>query len=144
MPERSDKELPLTFTHQSNGKGSLVNRVLVDGGATVNLVPESMLGKLGKRSKDLIYTNVTMINFNGKNSAIKGVVLLNVKVGSINRSTMFIVVPSKTSYNLSLGRDWIHGISAIPATLHQRMILWNKYNEIEEIGSNDSNYYYEQ
>ena len=35
-------------------KGQLVNHVLVDGGAAVNLVPESMLRKLGKTSKELV------------------------------------------------------------------------------------------
>ena len=80
----------------------------------------------------------------GKTSIVKGMVLLNIRVGSIDRPTMFVVVPSKASYNLLLGRDWIHGVGAIPSTLHQRMILWNGDGEIEEIEPDDSNCQYEQ
>ena len=79
-------------------EGWSLNRVLVDGGTTVNLVPKSMLGKLGKTLKDLVQTNVAMTYFNGKTST-------NTRVRNVNRPTMFVVVPSKASYNLLLGRD---------------------------------------
>ena len=82
--------------------GQLVNCALVDGGATINLVLKSMLGKLGKRLKDLVQTNIDVTNCNGKTFAIKGMVLLNIRVGSIDRSNMFVVVLSKASYNLLL------------------------------------------
>ena len=45
--------------------------VLVDGGATVNLVLNSMLSKLGKTSRDLVQTNIAMTNFNGKTIVLK-------------------------------------------------------------------------
>ena len=109
-----------------------MNCALVDGGATINLVLKSMLGKLGKRLRDLVQTNIAVTNFNGKTFVIKGMVLLNIRVGSIDRPTMFVVVLSKASYNLLLRRDWIHGVSAIPFTLYQRMILSNEDGEIEE------------
>ena len=37
-----------------------------------------------------------------------------------------------------------HGVDAIPSILHQRMILWNEDGEMEEIGHDNSNCYYEQ
>jgi hypothetical protein len=43
---------------------------------------------------------------------------LEVAVGSTVRSTLFIVVDSKANYNLLLGREWIHGVGAVPSTLH--------------------------
>ena len=125
-------------------EGWLMNLVLVDGGVAINSVPKSMLGKLGNMLRDLVQTNVAVTDFNGKTSTVKGVVLLNIRVGSVDRHTMFVVVPSKVSYNLPLGRDWIHGVSAIPSTLHQRMILSNKDVQIEEIEPDDSNCYYKQ
>ena len=121
-----------------------MNHVLVDSGAVINLMLESMLGKLGKMSRDLVQTNVAITDFNGKTSAVKGMVLLNIKVGRVDKPTMFVVVPSKASYNVLLGRDQIHGVDVIPSTLHQRMILWNQDGEIEEIRPDDSNCYYEQ
>ena len=86
-------------------EGRLMNHVLVDSGAVVNLMLESMLGKLGKMSRDLVQTNVAITDFNGKTSAVKGMVLLNIKVGRVDKPTMFVVVPSKASYNVLLGRD---------------------------------------
>ena len=45
--------------------GKLVNRMLVDTGATVNLMPYSVLRRLGHSTADLIKTNVMLNDFNG-------------------------------------------------------------------------------
>ena len=37
----------------------------------------------------------------------------------INMSNKFLVVDCESSYNMILGRPWIHGMGAIPSTLHQ-------------------------
>ena len=111
-----------------------MNHVLVDGGAAMNLVPESMLGKLRKISRDLVQTNVAMTGFNGKTSAIKGIVLLNIKVESIDKRTMFVVVPSKARYNLLLGKDWIHGVSAIPQTFTKGRFFGMKIMKLKSLG----------
>ncbi|KAF2565907.1 hypothetical protein F2Q68_00025324 [Brassica cretica] len=34
-------------------------------------------------------------------------------------SNKFLVVDCESSYNMILGRPWIHGMGAIPSTLHQ-------------------------
>jgi hypothetical protein len=43
----------------------LVNKMLVDTGATVNIMPYSVLHRLGRSTEDLIKTNVTLSDFNG-------------------------------------------------------------------------------
>ena len=45
--------------------GKPVNRMLVDTGATVNLMPYSVLRRLGRSAADLIKTNVMLNDFNG-------------------------------------------------------------------------------
>ena len=52
--------------------GKPVNRMLVDTGAAVNLMPYSVLRRLG-RSSDLIKTNVMLNDFNGQPSEAMGV-----------------------------------------------------------------------
>ena len=42
-----------------------VNRMLVDTGAAVNLMPYSVLRRLGHSAADLIKTNVMLNDFNG-------------------------------------------------------------------------------
>lgn len=44
-----------------------------------------------------------------------------------------MVIDSKDIYNLSLGRELIHGIGAVPSTLHQRISIWRKDGIIENI-----------
>ena len=102
-------------------EGKTINRVLIDGGAAINLLPEHISEKFGKENKDLVRTNVSIIGYNGKSTIAtiaKGVVTLNMPVDSVDRTTMFVVVPSKASYNALLRRNWIHGVGAIPSTLH--------------------------
>jgi len=43
-----------------------VNKVLVDGGAAVNLIPRSLLKRIGKTDKDLKPHNVILSNYEGK------------------------------------------------------------------------------
>ena len=53
---------------------------------------------------------------------------------------MFVVVPSKANYNLLLGREWIHGIGAVPSTVHQMMFFWDNYGNLELI-KGDEDYF---
>ena len=124
-------------------EGKLINRVLIDGGSAISLLRESMLERFDKGNKDLVRTNVVLTDYNGKSTITKGVVMLNVHVRTIDRPIMFVVVPSKASYNALLGRDWIHGVGAIPLTLHQKLILWKKEVKTKEVVTDDSYCYVE-
>ncbi|XP_057446268.1 uncharacterized protein LOC130738310 [Lotus japonicus] len=118
-----------------------VNKVLVDGGAAINLMPRFMLKKLGKTEADLIPHDMVLSDYEGKTStSMGGAIMLNITVGTVGRSTLFIVVPSKANYNLLLGREWIHGVGAVPSTLHQRISIW-KADGIVEIVQADQSYY---
>jgi hypothetical protein len=45
--------------------GQPVNKMLVDTGAAVNIMPYSVLRCLGQSTGDLVKTNVTLSDFNG-------------------------------------------------------------------------------
>jgi hypothetical protein len=62
--------------------GHLVNKMLVDTGATVNIMPYSVLRRLGRSTEDLIKTNVTLSNFNGQASEAQGVLNVDLTIGS--------------------------------------------------------------
>lgn len=51
---------------QAHLDGVKVNRVMIDNGAAVNILPYHMLRKLGKSSDDLIHTDVTVSDFAGQ------------------------------------------------------------------------------
>ncbi|XP_057745146.1 uncharacterized protein LOC130963011 [Arachis stenosperma] len=123
--------------------GIIVDKVLIDGGVTISLFPERMLMKVGKHLNDLVPTNIAVMDFSGASTPAKGLVTLSVNVGSSKQNTVFVVVPSKSSYNALLGGDWIHGVGAVPSTVHQSVLLWTKDGKPEVIKA-DSNLYVEQ
>lgn len=61
-------------------------------------------------------------------------------MGTTTRSTLFMAIYSKVNFNLLLGQEWIHGIGAIPSTVHQRLIIWLKDDIMENIEA-DQIYY---
>jgi predicted aspartyl protease len=88
--------------------GHPVNKMLVDTGAAVNIMPYSVLRRLEHSVEDLIKTNVTLSNFNGQASEAHGVLNMDLTVGSKTILTSFFIVSSKSMYTVLLGRDWIH------------------------------------
>ena len=127
---------PLFIQAKSNGVG--VNKVLVDGGATVNLLPQSFLTKIGLFDTDLKPHNVVLTNYEGTSGHSLGAVEVELIVGSIKINTMFMVVPSKANFNALLGREWIHGVGAVLSTLHQSLDIWRKDGLVENIEADQS------
>lgn len=120
-----------------------VNKILVDGGATVNLMSHYMLKRIGKDDTDNKPHNMVLSNYEGKVGTIIGVIQVDLKVGTITRPTMFMVIVSKANNNLLLGREWIHGIIAVPSSLHQQISIWRNDGIVENIEV-DQSYYMEE
>jgi hypothetical protein len=59
--------------------------MLVDTGAAVNIMPYSVLRKLGHSVGDLIKTNIMLSDFNGQTSEAQGVLSVDLTVGGKNR-----------------------------------------------------------
>ncbi|MCH81201.1 hypothetical protein A2U01_0001985 [Trifolium medium] len=121
-----------------NGVG--VNRILVDGGAVVNILPQHMLKRLGVYETDLRTHNVVLANFEGNISHALGAIQLEVCVGTTVRKTLFMVIAAKPNYNMLLGREWIHGTGAVPSTMHQRLIIWREDGLVEYVEADQSAY----
>ena len=81
-----------------------VNKVLVNGGVAINLMSQSLLKKIGKCDTYLKPHNIVMSNYEGKARFSLGALQVNLTVGTVTRSTLFMVVPSKTNFNFLLGR----------------------------------------
>jgi hypothetical protein len=117
--------------------GQPVNKMIVDTGVAVNIMPYSVLRRLGRSAGDLIKTNVTLSDFNGKTSEAQGVLSVDLTVGNKTVPTSFFIVNSKSTYNVLLGRDWIHTNCCIPSTMHQCLIQWDG-DEVEVVHADDS------
>jgi hypothetical protein len=116
--------------------GHPVNKMLVDTGAVVNIMPYSVLHRLGHSAKDLIKTNVTLSDFNGQASEAQGVVNVDLTVGSKTIPTSFFIISSKSTYTVLLERDWIHANCCIPSMMHQCLIQWDG-DKVEVVHADD-------
>lgn len=85
-----------------------MSKMLVDGGADVNLLPFTTFRKFGRFEGDLIKTNIVLKVFGGNSSETMGVLNVELIVGSKTIPTTFFVIDGKGSNSLLLGRDWIH------------------------------------
>ena len=75
--------------------------------------------------------------FTGGPTITKGIILIQIKVGSKVNTTAFFVVNTKSAYNALLGRDWIHFNWVVPSSLHQVIMFWKVNNNIEIVMAND-------
>jgi hypothetical protein len=117
--------------------GHPVNKMLVDTGAAVNIMPYLVLCRLGRSAEDLIKTNITLSDFNGQASEAQDVLNVDLTVGSKIVSTSFFIVSSKSTYTVLLGRDWIHANCCTPSMMHQCLIQWDG-DEVEVVHADDS------
>jgi hypothetical protein len=134
-PEKLGEHMkPLFIT--SHMEGRPVRRVMVDGGAGVNVMPISTFEKLGFSERELMKTNTRLSAFTGEVTEAKGVMSVELMVGSKTTPTTFFIVDVKGKYNLLLGRDWIHANGCVPSTLHQCLIQWIG-DDVEVVAAED-------
>jgi hypothetical protein len=93
---------------QGHLDGTPIGHVLVDGGAIINVLPLSLFKKLGHVEGDLKHTNLSLSGFAGDPIEAKGIICMELMVGSKTMPTAFFMVDVKGRYNALLGWDWIH------------------------------------
>ena len=86
----------------------VVNRVLVDDGFVLNICPLSTLRHLRFDLGKLEQNQVNMKAFDGVQRDTLGAVNLTIQMGPVEFSAQFQVLDIDTSYNLLLGRPFIH------------------------------------
>jgi hypothetical protein len=113
--------------------GIPIAKMLVDGGAAINLMSYSLYRKLGKQDDELVKTNMTLSGV-GNDSSIKarGVTSVELTIGTKTLDAAFFVADVEGNYSLILGRDWIHANQCIPSTLHQ-MLIQRVGDDVEQV-----------
>jgi hypothetical protein len=101
-----------------------IGHMLVDGGASINILPLSLLKKLSHIEGDLKHTNLSLSSFVGDPTETKGIICKEVMVGSKTMPTAFFMVDMKGCYNMLLRWDWIHANKCVPSTLRQCVMQW--------------------
>jgi hypothetical protein len=104
--------------------GTPIGHMLIDGGASVHILPLSLFKKLGHVEGDLKRTNLSLSGFVGDLTEPKRIICKEVTVGSKTVPMAFFMVDVKGCYNVLLTQDWIHANECVPSTLHQCVIQW--------------------
>jgi hypothetical protein len=128
---------PLYVQGHINGK--LISRMLIDGGAAVNLMSYSIFKKLRREDDELMKTNLTLNDVGGNPMERRGIVSMELTIERKSLATAFFIIEVQGNYSVILGRDWIHANCCIPSTLHQFLILWID-GEIKVVHTNASAY----
>ena len=114
-----------------------MNKMLVDEGASINLMPYTTFRKLSKGLGDLIETGMMLKDFGGNASKTRGAMNVELTIRSKTLLTTFFVIDGKGPYSLLLGHDWIHANYCVPSTMHQCLIQWHG-DDVELVHADES------
>ncbi|XP_059658684.1 uncharacterized protein LOC132305015 [Cornus florida] len=84
-------------------------------------MPRVTFDRLEIKPERLKPTRNLLLGFDGKRVDPIGMVELTVQDTERALTEIFIVVEIHPSYNLLMGRGWIHRVQGVPSTLHQVM-----------------------
>jgi hypothetical protein len=79
--------------------------MLIDAGAAVNLMSYSVFKKLGREDDELVKTNLTLNDVGGNPMEARGVISMELTVGSKSLATAFFVIEVQGNYSVILARD---------------------------------------
>jgi hypothetical protein len=103
-PEESSQHLKLLYV-RGHIDGKPISSMLIDGDATVNLMPYSIFKKLGRKDDELMKTNLMLNGVGGNPMEAQGAVSIELTVGSKSLATAFFIVEVQGNYSVILGRD---------------------------------------
>jgi hypothetical protein len=90
-PEESSQHLkPLYIRDHINGR--LISRMLINDGTVVNLILYSIFKKLGREDDELMKTNLTFNGVGGNPMEARGIVSMELTVGSKSLATALFVI----------------------------------------------------
>ena len=95
--------------------------VLLDNGFALNVCPLVTAIALGFSPDDFGPSTQTVRAYDGTQRTVMGTLSTHVMIGPVSYSIVFQVLRIQSSFNLLLGRPWIHEAGAIPSSLHQKV-----------------------
>jgi hypothetical protein len=88
--------------------------MLIDGGTAVNLMSYTVFKKLEREDDKLMKSNLMLNGAGGNPMEARGVISMELTVGSKSLATAFFVVEVQGNYSVILGCDWIHTNCCVP------------------------------
>ncbi|KAL8115462.1 hypothetical protein AgCh_022089 [Apium graveolens] len=104
---------------------SPVKRVLVDNGASVDILLHDTFLRMGYNDSQLTPTDMPIYGFAGVECPVEGIIKLPTTIGTeLRQATQmldFVVVKASSTYNAIVGRTGIHAFKAVPSSYHSVM-----------------------
>ncbi|XP_059654633.1 uncharacterized protein LOC132301392 [Cornus florida] len=96
----------------------IIKRVLIDPGSSANIITKAVFKQLEIPSSSIRPTSSPLMGFDGTKVDPLGVIDLSVTAAKKTLKENFILTEIHPSYNLIMGRVWIHRMNGVPSTLH--------------------------
>nr|CAN66547.1 hypothetical protein VITISV_036484 [Vitis vinifera] len=98
-----------------------VPSVLLDNDSALNVCPLATAIALGFAPSDFGPFTQTVRAYDSTKREVMGTLMVDLQIGPTTFSTLFQVFRIPSSFNLLLGRPWIHIAGVIPSSLHQKV-----------------------
>ena len=93
----------------------------MDNGSALNVCPLATAIALGFAPSDFGPSTQTVRAYDSTQREVMGTLTIDLLIGPTTFSILFQVLRIPASFNLLLGRPWIHQAGAIPSSLHQKV-----------------------
>jgi len=113
---KESRSLPLCISLTLNG--TLVDYILIDTGASINVCPVDTFEKLAVDGGDLQESATTVTAYDNSKRGTRGKVKLQLKVGPALMMTPFVVMDIVPTFKAILGRPWVQQTLGVPSTIH--------------------------
>ncbi|KAL6347767.1 hypothetical protein AAG906_026296 [Vitis piasezkii] len=123
QPSVTTNPLPAHTTHSVFLPigGHKVSSILLDNGSTLNVCPLTTVVALDFAPSDFGPSTQIVRAYDNTQREVMGTLTIDFLIGLTTFSILFQVLRIPTSFNLLLGRPWIHQARAIPYFLHQKV-----------------------
>ncbi|XP_074299435.1 uncharacterized protein LOC141630530 [Silene latifolia] len=74
---------------------------------------------MGFSEKDLQKKTIPLVGFSGETANSLGEIVIPTHAGEIKKQERYLVIDEPSTYNVILGRPWLHLMKAVPSTYHQ-------------------------
>src|SRR3954470_3111854 len=129
VQEKHDR--PLYFTGYIGS--TEITRIQVDLGSSLSIMPRRVMEHLSIPTHILSATDTNIFGFNANSTQPMGKIKLRCQIGDLKTEVTVYVIDADTSYNLLLGRPWIHRNHIVPFTLHQVMKYVDEQGQVRTL-----------
>src|SRR5436190_4835361 len=108
-------------------------RIQMDPGSALSIMQRRVTEHLSIPAHRLSATNTNIFGFNANSSRPMGKIKLQCQIRDLKSEVTVYIIDANTSYNLLLGRPWIHKNHIVPSTLHQVMKYVDAYGQVHTL-----------